>query len=162
MKNNIIAVMVACGLIAGFAAAALALEQGKEPAHSEEKITTVSNTITGRISNIDKTTFAVEYASNEATGEVFEMLFPLDKDMKVVHKNGFSEFSVGDTVEVQFVDTAIERKNSKDGKRVVAALTFIKAGTPVIEQTHVATNSTVTTGSTESVEALPLKSDLRE
>jgi hypothetical protein len=165
MKKNIIIAIVAFGLIAGFAATAMAMPESKakENAPDEEKVTKVSNKITGQISNIDTKTFAVVYDRNEATGEEFEMLFPIDKDLRVVHKNSFSELKVGDMVEVQFEDVATEKKDRKEGKRTNLVVTFVSPGAAIVEPTHAATtNTTAATENTESAAALPLKSDLRE
>ena len=164
MKKNIILAMVASGLIAGFAVSAMAQEKAKENAPDEEKIiSSATNKITGQIGSINKSSISVVYKRDDAKGEEFEMLFPIDKNLRIVHKKSIRELAVGDTVEVEYEDVTIEKKDRNEGKRNTAVITFVSPAETPAEPvaTHGDTITTDTNTTTESTSVAPLKSDLR-
>ena len=157
MKKTIFLSLALTGLIAGMA---LAQEKAPQPPADDEKVTTTPNKITGQISDISKKSFSVVYKKDEATGGEFEMLFPIDKNLRVVHKKSLSEMKVGDTVEVQYEDVTTEKKDRKEGKRNTAVITFISPGEEQPAEPVHDTNPAVANND-ESATVAPLKSDLR-
>jgi hypothetical protein len=157
MRKNIILALVTLGLALGNVGLTAAQDKAKENSKDEEKTTSVANKVTGQISSINKNSIAVVYKRDEAKGEEFEMLFPIDKNLRVVHKKNIAELAVGDTVEVQFEDVTIEMKDRKEGKRNTTVLTFISRS----EQPAETISGHNEANSTESVSVPPLKSELR-
>jgi hypothetical protein len=166
MKNNFARIMLASFALVGLTCFSFAQDSAKNDAgenakndvQEEKEISRTGSKITGTIGNIAKNSIAVVYKRDEAKGEEFEMLFPIDKNLKIVHKKSVSELSVGDTVEVQYEDVVTERKGRQEGKRNTAVITFISPGETVAEPTR-DTNTTVTNNDDNSV--APLKSELR-
>ncbi len=97
--KKLIALFVVCLItfVSGVSFAKDDAQKGK--AKKEPVVNSLVKQVQGEVSNITKRAISVVYERNAATGEEFEMMFPIDnKNVKVEHKQSISEISQGDTV----------------------------------------------------------------
>lgn len=86
--------------------------------------------IQGEVAGIIQDSIAIVYNRNEATGEEYEMSFPVDKGVNIVHKRSIKEIAVGDIVNVQYeeVTEKYDDDQEKDPEinRKAKVITFLK------------------------------------
>lgn len=102
---------IALAMVIMFAAFSIAAEEAKE-----EKETVKATEITGEISGIGRGYISIVYARDEKKGAEYEMLLPIDKDVKFIRK-GLDELAVGDKVRVKCDDYF---KTDEEGKGICA------------------------------------------
>jgi len=107
---------------------AIALADGDEK--SKRVVARVAKEIQGEVAGISKDSIAIIYNRNEATGEEYEMSFPVAKEVDIVHKKSINEIAVGDTVNVQYEETteksAEDKEKDLEIKRQVKVITFLR------------------------------------
>lgn len=86
---------VSLAMVMIFAAVDIAAEEAKETVKATE--------VTGEVSVIGPTYISIVYARDEEKGVEYEMLLPIDKDVKFIRK-GLDELVVGDKVRVKCDD----------------------------------------------------------
>ena len=107
---------------------AIALADGDEK--SKRVVARAAKEIQGEVAGISKDSIAIIYNRNEATGEEYEMSFPVAKEVDIVHKKSINEIAVGDTVNVQYEETteksAEDKEKDLEIKRQVKVITFLR------------------------------------
>ncbi len=97
---------------------------------SKRVVVRVAKEIQGEVAGISKDSIAIIYNRNEATGEEYEMSFPVAKEAGIAHKKSISEIAVGDTVNVQYEEitekSAEDKEKDPEIKRQVKVITFIR------------------------------------
>ena len=78
---------------------------------SKRVVVRVAKEIQGEVAGISKDSIAIIYNRNEATGEEYEMSFPVAKEVDIVHKKSINEIAVGDTVNVQYEEILVSIPN---------------------------------------------------
>lgn len=85
--------------------------------------------VQGEVSAITKNFIAIVYRRDGATE--YEMMFPLDKNIKLVHRQSLSEISLGDIVSVEYEEvTEIDREGRETSKRQAQKIYFVKRPAP--------------------------------
>ena len=111
-----------------FIICAIALADGDEK--SKRVVARVAKEIQGEVAGISKDSIAIIYNRNEATGEEYEMSFPVAKEVDIVHKKSINEIAVGDTVNVQYEEitekSAEDKEKDPEIKRQVKVITFLR------------------------------------
>src|SRR3990167_7089594 len=107
---------------------AIALADGDEK--SKRVVARVAKEIQGEAAGISKDSIAIIYNRNEATGEEYEMSFPVAKEGDIVHKKRINEIAVGDTLNVKYEETteksAEDKEKDLEIKRQVKVITFLR------------------------------------
>ena len=97
---------------------------------SKRVVVRVAKEIQGEVAGISKDSIAIIYNRNEATGEEYEMSFPVAKEAGIAHKKSISEIAVGDTVNVQYEEitekSAEDKEKDPEIKRQVKVITFLR------------------------------------
>ena len=111
-----------------FIICAIALADGDEK--GKRVVARAAKEIQGEVAGISKDSIAIIYNRNEATGEEYEMSFPVAKEVDIVHKKSINEIAVGDTVNVQYEETteksAEDKEKDLEIKRQVKVITFLR------------------------------------
>lgn len=85
--------------------------------------------IQGEVAGISQDSIAIVYNRNEATGEEYEMSFPVDKGVSIAHKRNIKEIAVGDIVNVQYEEVTEkydDQEKEPEINRKAAVITFLK------------------------------------
>jgi lipopolysaccharide export LptBFGC system permease protein LptF len=143
----------------GLAVMLVFLSQGRLLAEEkkEEKIrtTSVMKEVEGEISAIGKDYIAVVYERDNTKGEEYEILLPIDKDIKLVRKKSLDQIGVGDKVSIQYEELTEEYKEGPKQKRRAKIISFVKPAEKKPEAVESET-SVLNSGKPEEGE-LPLK-----
>lgn len=130
--NFLMRAIVICGLVAGLPAQGFAAPGAPGAIASTDEASKTataqppkSDEIQGEISEIGKDYISIIYQRDTEKGIEYEMLFPVDESAKFEHRNSLKEFGVGDTVRIQFEDTAEEKAGAEQLKRKVKVINFV-------------------------------------
>jgi hypothetical protein len=95
----------------------------------KSKTTSEMKEVEGAVTWIGQNKIAILYRIDEAKGEEYEILLPLDeKDLTFVHKKNLAEIGKGDTVNVQYEEITEEGQEGKRTDRKAKIITFVKTG----------------------------------
>jgi len=133
MRIKIISAVLAMGLVLPINGSLFA--QGKN--EDKKLIMRTSNEVIGEISAMGKNFIALIYERDKEKGTEYEMLLPIDAGIKLEHKKNMSELQVGDTVTIQYEDTAFEDANmAKKMERKAQVISFVRAAVKKPEPPH--------------------------
>jgi hypothetical protein len=114
-------------------------EEGK----GEIKTIRIAKQIQGKISGIGKDYITICYERDKEKGIEYEMLLPIEKDIKLVHKSSLSEIWVDDTVKISYEETqgeyevvgkeGIKERRTKVIARQAKMITFVRREIPEME-----------------------------
>jgi len=99
-------------------------EQAKEGA-GPIRTTADNKEIQGEVTSISKDYIAITYLVDGQKGTEYEMLLPIDKNVKLEHKRSLDEIAIGDIVRVQFREVADEYKNETKKSRKGTIISFV-------------------------------------
>lgn len=122
-------------LIFGLCAVSFAQTQKDKPKKEVPLVTKTTKEIQGEVSYINKNFISVIY-KRQGTTE-YEMMFPLDNKIKLVHKQSLGQIVAGDTVSVEYDETLTATKDAKGVERKAKVIYFVRSGSrkpEVIEQ----------------------------
>ncbi|MEA3437057.1 MAG: hypothetical protein U9R43_11370 [Thermodesulfobacteriota bacterium] len=119
-----IKISLAIVLVLGFMGTVVAKDKEKK----EKVIKTVSGVVSGEISSISENFISVVYENDKEKGIEYEMLVPIDKDVKIEHKASLSELNIGDRVSIQYEDATVEDSDKRQMlKREAKIVRFIRS-----------------------------------
>lgn len=98
---------------------------------------TATGSVTGEITVIGRNTISVLYSEDKGKGIEYEMVVPIDSDIRLEHKKNITDFKVGDTVTINYEDTTTgdSDKNLKT-ERKAKVISFVKAVVKKLEPTR--------------------------
>lgn len=106
-------------------------QEGKE----KIKTTTASKEVQGEVSGIGKDSISVVYMRDEKKRIEYEMLLPIEKDIRLVHKQRLDQINVGDIVRVQYEEVTEEYEEGPRSSRKAKVISFVKPAPQKPEQT---------------------------
>lgn len=119
-----IKISLAIVLVLGFTGTVLAKDKEKK----EKVVKTSSGVVSGEISSISEKFISVVYEKDKGKGIEYEILVPIDKDVKIEHKQNLSELKIGDRVSIQYEDTTVEDSDKRETlKRKATVIRFVKS-----------------------------------
>ena len=126
MVRQTIKYILAIVLIAGLTGTVLA-QEGAEKGNGKVASSSVMKEVQGEITWIGKKDIAVVYNRDLAAGVEDEILLPIDKDIRLQHKQKLSELAVGDTIAIQYAeDTEDDGQGNIKVKRHARLISFVK------------------------------------
>jgi hypothetical protein len=123
---NLVKMGLAIVLVFGLAELGFSQEEKDK---EKVKTTSVMKEVEGEVTWIGQNKIAILYRVDEAKGEEYEILLPLDeKDLTFVHKKNLGEIGKGDTVNVQYEEITEEGEEGRKTDRKAKVISFVKAG----------------------------------
>jgi len=105
-------------------------EQGKEEKNQKVKFTSSMKEIEGEVSAINKQGIAIVYKKDAEKNQDFEIYLPINKNLRLVHKQSLDQIKVGDIVNVQYEETIEEHKEGSKAIHGARVITFVRAAPP--------------------------------
>ena len=128
MKKRIISVTLSIILCFALAQLSLAAEKAQaKPKKQEVFVPTVNSAvkeIQGEVSAIVNNFISIIYKKEK--GVDYEIGFPIDKNVKLVHKKSLQEIAVGDTVSIEFEEVNETAKDGTITSRKPKAIYFVR------------------------------------
>lgn len=106
-----------------------AQEKQEAQKEEEEKVNVISamKEIEGEVSAINKQGIAIVYKKEAENNKDYEIYLPIDKSLKISHKQSLEQIKEGDTVSVQYEEMTEERKEGlKEVNRTAKVITFLR------------------------------------
>jgi hypothetical protein len=128
MKRWIVKITLAIVLIFGLSGLSLAQKPTEKAKESKTGpvITTTTKEVQGEVNFINNVFIAITYA-HDKNGSC-DIGFPLDKNVKPVHKQSLNQIGVGDTVSLEYEETAEQVGKEIMVQRKLKKIYFIRAG----------------------------------
>ena len=99
------------------------------PEKRKTKISSTIKEVQGEISWMNDKYIAISYNRDLVKGTEDEMLLPIDRNIRLEHKQGIDEIKAGDLVRVSYdEETEEDEKGEKRDSRKARVISFIKAG----------------------------------
>lgn len=98
----------------------------------EEEAMVVVKEVSGKVSAIRSNFITIVYKKNVEKGIEYEIDFPIDKDVRVVHKKSLSEIKAGDMVIVKYEQEQKEDEVIKDDGSIERIIKIIGRKAKVI------------------------------
>ncbi len=119
-----IKISLAIVLLSGLMGTVFAEDKEKK----EKIVKTASSVVSGEISGISENFISVVYETDKEKGIEYEVLVPIDKDVKIEHKKSLSELKIGDRVSIRYEDTTVEdSKKRQTLKRKAKVIRFVRS-----------------------------------
>ncbi len=125
ISRKIIQIVLVVALAWGLTAFGFA-QQAKEVKKEKIETTSVTKEVQGEISGISKDFIAIVYERDVEKGIEYEMLLPIEKGIRLVHKQTLDQIKVGDIVSVQYEEVTEEYKEVPRQKRTAKIISFVK------------------------------------